>query len=140
LSVIQNMLREGVTPVIPSQGSVGASGDLAPLAHMAAAMIGEGEAIFGGERMPAAEALGQGRHRTRRACAQGRPRPDQRHAILHRLCAGRLFRRHPQSRGSVVSSCLSTDAIMGSTAPLEEGIHAFRGHRGQIDVAAPCAP
>jgi histidine ammonia-lyase len=53
LAVIQNMLREGVTPVIPSQGSVGASGDLAPLAHMAAAMIGEGEAIFGGERMPA---------------------------------------------------------------------------------------
>jgi histidine ammonia-lyase len=37
--------------------------------------------------------------------------------------------------GSVVSACLSTDAIMGSTAPLEEGIHEFRGHRGQIDVA-----
>jgi histidine ammonia-lyase len=54
------MLREGVTPVIPAQGSVGASGDLAPLAHMAAAMIGEGEAIFGGERMPGGRSAGQG--------------------------------------------------------------------------------
>jgi histidine ammonia-lyase len=54
--VIQDMLAKGVTPVIPVQGSVGASGDLAPLAHMAAAMIGEGEAEFGASacRVPAA--------------------------------------------------------------------------------------
>jgi histidine ammonia-lyase len=51
------MLAKGVIPVIPEKGSVGASGDLAPLAHMAAAMIGEGEALFGGTLMPAAEAL-----------------------------------------------------------------------------------
>jgi len=48
---IQNMLRQDVTPVVPVQGSVGASGDLAPLAHMAAAMMGEGEAYYKGERM-----------------------------------------------------------------------------------------
>ena len=54
---IQNMLERGVTPVIPDQGSVGASGDLAPLAHMAAAMMGEGEAIFNDRRMSAKEAL-----------------------------------------------------------------------------------
>src|SRR5208282_4837380 len=51
------MLDRGVTPVVPSQGSVGASGDLAPLAHMALVMIGEGEAEFSGKRMPGAEAL-----------------------------------------------------------------------------------
>jgi histidine ammonia-lyase len=55
--LIEDMLAEGVTPVIPGQGSVGASGDLAPLAHMAAAMIGEGEAEFDGSRMPGGQAL-----------------------------------------------------------------------------------
>ena len=57
VTMIEAMLKNGVTPVIPSQGSVGASGDLAPLAHMAAAMIGEGETIYDGIRMPAADAL-----------------------------------------------------------------------------------
>jgi histidine ammonia-lyase len=54
---IQDMLAKGVTPVVPQQGSVGASGDLAPLAHMAAVMMGEGEAEFGGKVMPGADAL-----------------------------------------------------------------------------------
>ncbi len=74
------MLNRGVTPVVPCQGSVGASGDLAPLAHMTLALIGEGEAFYRGERLPSADAL-----RARRACAdrarrEGRPRADQRHA------------------------------------------------------------
>ena len=51
------MLERGVTPVIPEKGSVGASGDLAPLAHLALAMIGEGEAFYRGKRLPSAEAL-----------------------------------------------------------------------------------
>ena len=51
------MLERGVTPVIPEKGSVGASGDLAPLAHLALALIGEGEAFYRGERLPSAEAL-----------------------------------------------------------------------------------
>lgn len=57
VTLIEAMLAKGVTPVIPSQGSVGASGDLAPLAHMAAAMIGEGEVTFEGVRMDARAAL-----------------------------------------------------------------------------------
>src|SRR5580700_1456571 len=52
-----DLLNRGVTPVVPSQGSVGASGDLAPLAHMALVLIGEGEAEFGGTRLPGGEAL-----------------------------------------------------------------------------------
>ncbi len=52
LQLLEDMLREQVTPVIPAQGSVGASGDLAPLAHMTATMIGEGEAYYRAERMP----------------------------------------------------------------------------------------
>ncbi|VVT22508.1 histidine ammonia-lyase [Hoeflea sp. EC-HK425] len=135
LSVIQNMLRQGVTPVIPSQGSVGASGDLAPLAHMAAAMIGEGEAIFGGERMPAAEALAKaGIEPAVLAPKEGLGLINGTQFSTACALTG-YFGAIRNLEASVVSSCLSTDAIMGSTAPLEEGIHAFRGHRGQIDVA-----
>ncbi|WP_163362306.1 aromatic amino acid lyase, partial [Escherichia coli] len=57
ISLIEAMLAKGVIPVIPEKGSVGASGDLAPLAHMAAAMIGEGDVTFGGTRMHASEGL-----------------------------------------------------------------------------------
>ncbi len=57
VELIEAMLAKGVTPVIPDQGSVGASGDLAPLAHMAAAMLGEGQADYDGETLPAAQAL-----------------------------------------------------------------------------------
>mgnify|MGYP003487527430 FL=1 len=57
IQILQDMLEKGVTPIVPAQGSVGASGDLAPLAHMAAAMIGEGEAEYHGKRMSGAEAL-----------------------------------------------------------------------------------
>ncbi|MGI9417325.1 MAG: aromatic amino acid lyase, partial [Geminicoccaceae bacterium] len=57
IELLQDMLARGVTPVIPAQGSVGASGDLAPLAHMTAVIIGEGQAEFGGEAMPGADAL-----------------------------------------------------------------------------------
>ncbi len=56
ITLIEAMLEKGVIPMIPAKGSVGASGDLAPLAHMAAAMIGEGEVFYQGERLPSAEA------------------------------------------------------------------------------------
>src|SRR5690606_16522481 len=57
VDLLEAMLERGVVPVVPAQGSVGASGDLAPLAHMTAAMIGVGEVFFDGRRMPAAEGL-----------------------------------------------------------------------------------
>ncbi len=135
LSVIQEMLAKGVTPVIPSQGSVGASGDLAPLAHMAAAMIGEGESVYGGARMPAGEAL------SRAGIKPAVLAPKEGLGLINgtqfsTACAlVGYFGAIRNLEASVVSSCLSTDAIMGSTAPLEAGIHAFRGHRGQINVA-----
>jgi hypothetical protein len=121
------MLREGVTPVIPGQGSVGASGDLAPLAHMAAAMIGEGEAIFGGERMPAAEALAEAGLEPV-VWAEGRPGADQRHAVLHRLCAGRSVRRHGAMRGN---------SIVLRSRPTRSWVRPRRCCR-KIHAARPC--
>ena len=134
-ALIEDMLSAGVTPVIPSQGSVGASGDLAPLAHLAAAMIGEGEAILNGERMSGADAF---RKTGLSPVVLG---PKEGLALINgtqfsTACAlAGLFDAARMARNVVVTAALSTDAIMGSTAPLRPEIHDLRGHRGQIDMA-----
>ena len=92
IALLEAMLARNFTPVVPSQGSAGASGDLAPLAHMAAAMIGVGEAFSTGERMPAAAALARVRPRADHARAQGGPGAAQRHAVLDRAGARRPVR------------------------------------------------
>ena len=133
---IEAMLAKGVTPLVPAQGSVGASGDLAPLAHMTAVMIGEGEAEFDGRTMPGAAAL---------AAAGLRPialGPKEGLALINgtqfstAFALVGLFSAWRCAEASILTGSLSTDAIMGSTAPLVPEIHALRGHRGQIDVAA----
>lgn len=135
VALLQELLARGVTPVVPAQGSVGASGDLAPLAHMAATLIGAGEAYFSGERMPSATAL------ARAGLSPVVLGPKEGLGLINgtqfsTACALAGYfdaMRHAQS--AVAISCLSTDAIMGSTAPLQPALHALRGHRGQIDVA-----
>ncbi len=136
---LEQMLARGVTPVIPAQGSVGASGDLAPLAHMAATMIGEGEATYAGERMASGEAL-------RRAgltplvlgCKEGLALINGTQFSTACALAG-YYDAMRNLQAGIVTSCLSTDAIMGSTAPLEPAIHRLRGHQGQIDAARAMA-
>lgn len=134
-ALIEAMIAAGVTPAIPVQGSVGASGDLAPLAHMAAVMIGEGEAELDGEALPGAEAL---RRAGLEPVALG---PKEGLALINgtqfsTACAlAALYDAWRLVRGAVVTSALSTDAIMGSTAPLRAEIHRLRGHPGQIAVA-----
>ncbi|WP_299788700.1 histidine ammonia-lyase [uncultured Marivita sp.] len=132
---IEAMLAKGVLPVIPAQGSVGASGDLAPLAHMAAVMIGEGEATFDGKAMPGGAAL------KKAGLTPVVLGPKEGLALINgtqfsTACAlTGLFTAWRAARAAIATSALSTDAIMGSTAPLNPAIHALRGHRGQIDVA-----
>ncbi len=136
ISLIQDMLEKGVTPIVPAQGSVGASGDLAPLAHMAAAMIGEGEAEYKGKRMSGAAALKAG---GLKPVVLG---PKEGLALINgtqfstAFALAGLFEAWRAAQAALVTSCLSTDAIMGSTAPLEPEIHSLRGHRGQIEAAA----
>ena len=134
-ALIEAMLQRGITPVIPVQGSVGASGDLAPLAHFAAALIGESEVVYQDTRMPSADALAQ--------CGL-KPvvlGPKEGLALINgtqfstALSLTGLFKAFAMLRNSVLSSALSTDAIMGSTQPLQPSIHALRGQPGQIDVA-----
>jgi len=136
LRLIEAMLARGVTPIVPAQGSVGASGDLAPLAHLAAAMIGVGEARFGDRVMPASDAL---RAAGLAPLALG---PKEGLALLNgtqfstaNALVG-LFEAEALLRAALVAGALSTDAARGSDAPFDARIHVLRRHQGQIDVAA----
>ncbi len=133
---IEAMLAAGILPLIPAQGSVGASGDLAPLAHLALALTGEGAVRVRGEVRPAAQAL---------AAAGIAPvvlGPKEGLALINgtqvsaALALGALFAARRLAAEAVVTACLSADAAMASDAPLHEGIHALRGQPGQIAVAA----
>jgi histidine ammonia-lyase len=136
LDHIGAMLERGAIPVIPAQGSVGASGDLAPLAHMAAAMIGVGDARLDDRVMPAAEAL----------LAVGLEplvlTPKEGLALLNgtqfstaNALVG-LFEAETLIRSALATGALSLDAARGSDTPFDPRIHALRRHRGQIETAA----
>ncbi len=132
---IEAMLEADVLPVIPAQGSVGASGDLAPLAHMSAVMIGEGRASYEGNAMAGGEAL---------AKAGLKPvqlGPKEGLALLNgtqvstALALAALFDAWQIAQTALITGAMSTDAAMGSPAPFRPEIHAARGHAGQIDAA-----
>ena len=134
VAMLEAMLAKGLTPVVPSQGSVGASGDLAPLSHMAAAMIGVGAIEVDGRTLPAAEALAQAR------LAPLDLGPKEGLALLNgtqfstaNALAG-LFRTETLFRSALVTGALSTEAAKGSDAPFDARIHALRGHAGQREV------
>ncbi|MGB0409961.1 MAG: histidine ammonia-lyase [Pikeienuella sp.] len=134
-NLIEAMLAKGVTPVIPAQGSVGASGDLAPLAHMAAVMMGHAEATFEGEPLPGGEALRRaGLEPVVLGAKEGLALINGTQFSTAFALAG-LFGAWRAMQSALVTSALSTDAIMGSTAPLQPEIHSLRGHAGQIEAA-----
>lgn len=136
IELIEAMLARGVTPVIPAQGSVGASGDLAPLSHMAAVFIGEGMADYQGTVMPGAQALiAAGLSPIPLGPKEGLAFINGTQFSTAFALAG-LFDGWNAAQSALVVSALSTDAIMGSTAPLHSEIHALRGHAGQIEAAA----
>jgi histidine ammonia-lyase len=136
VALIEAMLAQGVAPVIPAQGSVGASGDLAPLAHMTAAMIGHGEAEYQGRILPGAEALkAAGLTPVQLGPKEGLALINGTQFSTAYALAG-LFDGWRAAQAALVTSALSTDAIMGSTAPLHPEIHALRGQPGQIEAAA----
>ena len=123
-------------PVIPGQGSVGASGDLAPLAHMSAALLGEGEIVLDGERLPAGEAL------TWLGLEPLALGPKEGLALINgtqvstAIALDVLFTAERVFGSALIAGALSTDALKGTDAPFDPRIHAARGQPGQIDVAA----
>ena len=130
------MLNADALPIVPSQGSVGASGDLAPLAHLTAAVIGEGEISLGGKRLSAREALKQLRMEPFQLG------PKEGLALLNgtqvstALAVTGLLATQDAFSAAVVAGALSVDAAMGSDAPFDPRIHALRPHAGQRDCAA----
>jgi histidine ammonia-lyase len=134
--LIEGMLEKDVIPVIPEKGSVGASGDLAPLAHLAVVMMGEGEAFFAGERLSGAAALQKaGLEPIMLAAKEGLALINGTQVSTALALAG-LFRAHRAAQAALITGAMSTDAAMGSSAPFHPDIHTLRGHRGQIDTAA----
>ena len=125
----------GLLPCVPAKGSVGASGDLAPLAHMAAVLLGEGEALFDGRRMPAREAL---------AAAGMAPitlGPKEGVALINgtqvstALALVGLWAIEDVFAAALAAGALSVDAAAGSDTPFDDRIHAARGHAAQREVA-----
>lgn len=136
IELLVHMLQRGVIPEIPSQGSVGASGDLAPLAHLAAAMIGENPARFEGGSMPGADALRRaGLEPTILQAKEGLAMINGTQISTALALAG-LFDSWRIASSSLTTGAMSTDAAMGSSAPFRPEIQDLRGHRGQKDVAA----
>ena len=136
IRLLEAMLAKGVIPLIPEKGSVGASGDLAPLAHMAAVMMGEGEAFFGGERLAGKDALSKaGLSPVVFSAKEGLALINGTQTSTGLALAG-LFRAHRAAQAALVTGAMSTDAAMGSSAPFHPDIHTLRGHKGQIDTAA----
>ena len=130
------MLERGVTPVIPEKGSVGASGDLAPLAHLALAAIGEGEAFFKGERMPSAMAL------ERAQIAPLQLEVKEGLALLNgtqamgAVGAIALHRADRLVRLADVAGAMTLESLRGTPVAFDERIHLVRPHPAQIAVAA----
>ncbi len=137
VDALLNLFERDALPVIPSQGSVGASGDLAPLAHLSCALIGEGYIGFAGANpIPAREMLEVlGMAPITLSAKEGL-------ALLNgtqvstALALDALFRTQDVFRAALISGAMSTDAMKGTDAPFDERIHLARGQKGQIEVAA----
>jgi len=130
------LLERDCLPVIPAQGSVGASGDLAPLAHLSCLLIGEGEAVCGGERLPACEAL------TRAGLEALVLGPKEGLALINgtqtsaALALDALFTAERVVSSALCAGAMSVEALMGSHAPFDARLHELRGQPGQIAAAA----
>ena len=130
------LLERGVLPVVPSRGSVGASGDLAPLAHLALPLVGEGEAFVEGERLPGGEALARvGLEPVRLEAKEGLSLINGTQFMAAMLALG-VVRARRLARAADVACALSVEALQGSRTSFKPEIHALRPLRGQQAAAA----
>ncbi|HLY53688.1 MAG TPA: histidine ammonia-lyase [Steroidobacteraceae bacterium] len=135
LRFLERLINAGLMPCVPSQGSVGASGDLAPLAHLSLSVLGLGEIRRHGEVLPAAEALAQ------EGMSPLTLGPKEGLALLNgtqvstALALAGLFELESAFAAAVVSGALCVDALAGSDVPFDARIHSVRGHGGQARVA-----
>ena len=129
------MINHNIYPRIPSQGSVGASGDLAPLAHLTAVMIGAGHVRFEGRDMRTADALKAAKLKPIKLGPKEGLGMVNGTQVSTALALAGLFDAWSLAQTALISGAMTTDALMGSTRPFRSEIHALRGQQGQIDAA-----
>jgi histidine ammonia-lyase len=137
--LIERLLRlfnAGVLPEIPAQGSVGASGDLAPLAHLSAVLIGEGRARLEGRSLPAADALAKVEIEPLELEAKEGLALLNGTQVSTALALANLFAAEANLEAAFIAGAMSTDAVKGSDTPFDARIHAARGQPGQIAAAS----
>lgn len=135
IHLLLEMLNRGVTPCIPSQGSLGASGDLAPLAHLTLVVIGEGEAMVNGQRLTGKEALQQvGLEAITLEAKEGLALLN---GTAQMVGTGALLVRRAVNLALTADAvaCLSLEALHGTDRAFDERVHALRPHPRQIDCA-----
>jgi histidine ammonia-lyase len=136
VDVLVAMLERDVVPVIPEKGSVGASGDLAPLAHLALVTIGEGEAFYQGERLPGAEALKRAEiEPLHLEVKEGLALLNGTQA-MGAVGALALYRAERLTRLADVAGAMTLEALRGTPVAFDKRIHEARPHAGQVEVAA----
>ena len=136
LELLLEMVNRGIHPLIPEQGSLGASGDLAPLAHMSLPLIGKGEAIYRGERMTGAEALARAGLKPVELTAKEGLALTNGTTMMNAL--GVLVTRHAEQLACIadLAGALSLEALYGTPRAFDARIHAARPHPRQIECAA----
>ncbi|MEH0167544.1 histidine ammonia-lyase [Paucibacter sp. JuS9] len=136
VQAILDVFNAGLIPYVPAQGSVGASGDLAPLSHMSLALMGEGEMLVNGRRKPAlAELEKAGLKPLQLQAKEGLALINGTQTSTALALEG-LIRFEVVYATAIVSGALTLDAARGSDGPFDPGIHAVRGQPGQIEAAA----
>jgi histidine ammonia-lyase len=130
------MLNAGIHPVVPEKGSVGASGDLAPLAHLALVVVGEGEAFYRGQRMAGGDAMRRvGLQNLELSAKEGLALLNGTQAMTA-VGALAVARAQRLAQLADVAGAMSLEALMGTPSAFDERIHRARPHAGQIDSAA----
>ena len=136
LQALAELLNHDVIPVIPEKGSVGASGDLAPLSHLANVLLGEGEAFYGGERLPGGEALKRaGLAPVRLSFKEGLALNNGTTQMLA-TAALALDRLEKLLATADLAAAMTLDAFAGRTSAFKPEVHALRPHPGQLETAA----
>jgi histidine ammonia-lyase len=135
IEMLSQMLNRGVHPVVPEKGSVGASGDLAPLAHLALSLIGEGEAFSEGERMASSDALRRMKLEPALLEAKEGLALLNGTQAMHAVGGLSILRAKRLSRVADVSGAMSLEALTGTPAAFDPRLHEARPHPGQKAVA-----
>lgn len=135
LQTLIEMLNKGVHPIVPEKGSLGSSGDLAPLAHMVLVMLGEGEAIYNGTRMPGKEAMAKAGIETVELTSKEGLALINGTQVMTSVGAHTVYDAINLSKTADIAAALTSEALNGITDAYDEKVHLVRGQIGQMDTA-----